>query len=477
MISKVHSPALLSPAMSNLKRCFQLFVTTLLLCTVVYAEKPNFIYIMVDDMGPADAGFMGSKVIQTPHLDKLATESLHFTEAYSGCTVCAPCRSVLMTGKHMGRTSVRLNTGGVPLLDEDVTIAEVLKNVGYRTGGFGKWGVGDIGTSGVPEKQGFDLFYGYYHQIHAHKHYPNFLVRNGVKEPIADREPNTDKGYAPQMLFDEMKNFIRKSAASGEPFFCYAPWTPPHGNYNFPKSDPVWDLYRDKDWKGNQKGHAAMTTLTDRYVGETIALLSELGVLENTVIFFHSDNGASLSPKQGPDLKSSGRFRGNKRSAYEGGVRAPTLVYWKGRITPGKNTKHIISAEDALPTLADLADANEHVPSDVTGVSYAPVLFGKTPLRTRAYHYFEWALWNWSENKEVPGGMMQGLRSGNWKLARMRSDQPWELYNLDHDIGETVNLASELPSKVRELSKMVEQARVPMRPQFEPKRPEGKKFN
>ena len=200
----------------------------------------NIIYIMVDDMGPADAGCFGSTVIKTPSLDRMAKEGVMISNHYSGCTVCAPSRSVLMTGKHMGRTSVRLNTGGVPLLDEDVTVAEVLKKVGYATGGFGKWGIGDIGTEGVPEKQGFDLFYGYYHQIHAHKHYPAFLVRNGKKETIENSTPNTKNGYAPDLIFDEMKTFIRKHAEAGTPFYAYGPWTPPHGNYNFPKEDPIW---------------------------------------------------------------------------------------------------------------------------------------------------------------------------------------------------------------------------------------------
>lgn len=455
---------------------FALCLLNLAMAPPAEAAKPNFVYIMVDDMGPADAGFMGSQAIATPNLDRLASESLYFTEAYSGCTVCAPCRSVLMTGKHMGRTSVRLNTGGVSLLDEDVTVAEVLKQVGYRTGGFGKWGLGDIGTVGVPEQQGFDLFYGYYHQIHAHKHYPDFLVRNGAKEPL-DGERNTSKGYAPQLIFDEMKRFIRDSVSSGQPFFCYAPWTPPHGNYDFPISDPAWALYKDRDWKGNQKGHAAMVSLVDRYVGETIELLSELGVLDNTVLFFHSDNGASLSPKQGPDLKSSGPFRGNKRSAYEGGVRAPTLVHWPGRVKPAINRTHIISAQDMLPTLAELAGASDHVPADITGISYAPVLLGQPPARTHQYHYWEWALWNWRANTPVAGGMMQGLRQGDWKIARQRNDEPWELYNLADDIGETTNLAERRPEKVQQLARLAEQARTPMRPQREPEHPPGQKFN
>ena len=439
--------------------------------------KPNIVYIMVDDMGPADAGFMGSKAIATPHLDRLAAHSLVFTEAYSGCTVCAPSRSVLMTGKHMGRTSVRLNTGGAPLLDDDVTVAEVLKRAGYRTGGFGKWGLGDIGTGGVPERQGFDVFYGYYHQIHAHEHYPAFLVRNGQKEQVANSRRNTAEGYAPALIFAEMKKFIRESVAGGQRFFCYAPWTTPHGDYDFPRSDPAWALYKDKDWQGNQRAYAAMVSLVDRYVGETVDLMTELGVLENTVIVFHSDNGASLGPRACPDLNCSGPYRGFKRSPYEGGVRAPTLVHWKGRIAPGKNTTHIISAQDALPTLAELAGATDYVPADITGISYAPVLFGRPASRIHEYHYWEWALWDWNKRAEVPGGLMQGLRKANWKIARTRSDQPWELYDLATDLGERKNLANERPEKLAELIELAEKARTPMRPQQEPQHRAGEQFN
>jgi arylsulfatase A-like enzyme len=420
---------------------------------------------------------MGSQAISTPHLDRLAAQSLVFTEAYSGCTVCAPSRSVLMTGKHMGRTSVRLNTGGAPLLDEDVTMAEVLKRAGYRTGGFGKWGLGDIGTSGVPERQGFDVFYGYYHQIHAHQHYPEYLVRNGRKETIANSRRNSANGYAPALIFAEMKKFIRESVAARRPFFCYAPWTPPHGDYEFPRTDPAWALYKDKNWRGNQRPYAAMVTLVDRYVGETIALLDELNVRDNTVVVFHSDNGASLLPRACPDLNCSRPYRGHKRSAYEGGVRAPTLVHWQGQIAPGKNTTHIISAQDALPTIAELAGASELVPADITGISYAPVLFGKSPEKTHEYHYWEWALWDWNKRAEVPGGLMQGLRQGPWKIARMRSDQPWELYNLADDIGETKDLAARRPDKLAELANLVEKARVPMRPQQEPEHPAGRQYN
>lgn len=457
------------------------FVLHLLVATLwslAAGAKPNIVYIMVDDMGPADAGCFGSNVIQTPNLDRMSREGLMISNHYSGCTVCAPCRSVLMTGIHMGRTSVRLNTGGVPLLAEDVTVAEVLKSAGYTTGGFGKWGLGDIGTEGVPEKQGFDQFYGYYHQIHAHRHYPDFLVRNGRKEPLTDSERNTKNGYAPDLIFGEMAAFIRAAAKEGKPFFAYGPWTPPHGNYDFPHEDPLWALYKDrKGWSGMEKGHAAMTSLVDRHLGALFDLVDELGIAEDTVFFFHSDNGSALGESQDKHLGSSGPFRGNKRSAYEGGVRAPLLVRWKGKIRPGRNDDFIASAQDMLPTVAELAGASGHVPDAVTGLSYAPVLLRKAPEKTHDFHYWEWGKWNWKMGKEEPGATMQGLRKGDWKLARMRSDAPWELYDLANDIGERNNLADTHPEMVERLAALADKARVPMRPQREPEHPEGQKFN
>ncbi|NNC89866.1 MAG: sulfatase-like hydrolase/transferase [Akkermansiaceae bacterium] len=459
-------------------RALAVFLIATSLMAPAAAAAPNIIYVMVDDMGPADAGCFGGTHIRTPHLDRMAKEGLLVSNHYSGCTVCAPCRSVLMTGKHMGRTSVRLNTGGVPLLDADVTVAEVLRKAGYATGGFGKWGIGDIGTEGVPEKQGFDEFYGYYHQIHAHKHYPDFLVRNGVKEPIKNSKPDTKLGYAPDMIFGEMKKFIRRAAEDGKPFFAYGPWTPPHGGYNFPHEDPIWDHYKDREgWSGTVKGHAAMTTLVDRHMGELLDLLDELGIAGNTVVFFHSDNGSALTGKQNETIRSSGPLRGQKRSPYEGGVRAPLLVRWKGTIAPARNDVLIASAQDALPTLAELAGATQFVPKDVTGRSYVAAFSGKHPPNWHDYHYWEWGKWDWKRNREVPGGTMQGLRKDNWKIARARNDQPWELYDLAADPGEKRNLAENYPRKVMRLEALVKQARVPMRPQREPEHPEGQRFN
>jgi arylsulfatase A-like enzyme len=253
-------------------------------------DRPNIIFIMVDDMGWADLGCYGSKEIKTPNIDRMAAEGIRFTQAYSGCTVCAPARSVLMTGTHMGHTSVRANTSGVPLLTEDVTVAEVLKRAGYACGGFGKWGLGDVRTPGVPEKQGFDEFYGYYHQIHAHDYWTDYLWHNSKKVHMKGEEGSGER-YTHYLIFEKTLEFIRKN--KDRPFFCYAPWTPPHGKYQIPEDEPAWQIYKDKDWPRDAKVVAAMDTMLDRHVGQVLGLLKKLGIDERTIVFFCSDNGTA----------------------------------------------------------------------------------------------------------------------------------------------------------------------------------------
>ncbi len=248
------------------------------------APKPNVVFIIVDDMGYYDLGCTGSKTIKTPHIDRMAAEGIRFTDAYSGDTVCAPARSTLMTGYHKGHTSVRGNSGGIPLLDEDVTVAEVLKKAGYTTGGFGKWGLGEVGTAGVAEKQGFDLFFGYYHQVHAHSYYTPYLFRNSQRVALEGNNGRSGPHYTHNVIFAEAVKFIREH--KDRPFFCYCPWTPPHAKYEFPKDDPIWDMYKDKPWNNSAKVAAAMDTLIDRHVGEILKLLKQLGLDEKTIVFF-----------------------------------------------------------------------------------------------------------------------------------------------------------------------------------------------
>jgi arylsulfatase A-like enzyme len=444
--------------------------------TASHAAPPNILLVMVDDLGPADMACYGSKALDTPRLDAFARQGLKFNQAYAGCTVCAPTRSVLMTGVHMGRTSVRLNTGGVPLLDADVTIAELLRAAGYTTGGFGKWGLGDVDTPGAPERQGFDLFHGYYHQIHAHSYWPEYLIRNGKKEPNSPRQKGTAQGYSHYQTVEETKAFIRSAAKRQQPFFCYAPWCPPHGEYLLPADDPAHARYADKPWSKRAKQLAAMITMIDRHFGELLDLLDELAAADNTLVIFSSDNGGSEHADVIKALNPGGELQGHKRSMHEGGIRTPFLVRWPGQTEPGSETDFVVSHQDVLPTLAAIAGVAETIPDEVTGLSFVEVLRGAAPAEQHDYHYWEWPQWNWGKKAEVPDGLMQALRQGEWKILRNRADQPWRLYHVPNDPGERNDLAAKHPDKVQALAQLAQQARVPMRPQQEPRMPAGKPF-
>ena len=435
-------------------------------------DRPNIVFIVVDDMGWADLSCYGGKAIQTPHIDRMAAEGIRFTDAYAGCTVCAPSRSVLMTGYHMGHTSVRGNTGGIPLRAEDVTAGEVLKKAGYAVGGFGKWGLGDLDTPGVPERHGFDRFYGYYHQIHAHNYYPGYLIDTGKKVPLTGK-PGTAERHTHYRIFEQMTRFIREH--KDEPFFCYAPWTPPHASYQIPAADPAWQAVKDKPWPKQAKGHAAFNLLIDRCVGQVLALLKELGIDDRTIVFFCSDNGAS-NRFEG-SLNSSGPLRGFKRAMYEGGIRTPLIARWPGKIKAGAVSALPCTFADMLPTWAELAGATAQVPRDIDGLSILPTLLGQADRQKRhEYLYWEWHRYNWRKQAWEPNGLMQAVRAGRWKLCRHRSDQPWELYDLETDVGEKTDLAAQKPDILKRMVAYAEAARVEPRPQIEPPKPKGKRF-
>ena len=435
-------------------------------------SKPNIVFIIVDDMGWADLGCYWSRQIKTPNIDTMAAEGVRFTQAYSGCTVCAPARSVLMTGLHMGHTSVRGNTGGIPIRDEDVTVAEVLKKAGYATGGFGKWGLGDVGTDGVPEKQGFDEFFGYYHQVHAHDYWTPYLWHNSRKVPMTGQKGDAQR-YTHNRIFEQTLKFIRKN--KDRPFFCYAPWTPPHGSYQIPESDPAWKMYKDKKWPKNAKVAAAMDTMVDRHVGELIDLLKELDIDRRTIVFFCSDNGAAA--RFDGILDSSGPLQGAKRSMYEGGIRVPLIARWPGRTKAGAESEHICYFADVMPTLAELAGASRHVPANVDGLSIVPTLTGNASRqKEHEFLYWEWTRYNWGKRKDVPHGLMQAVRMGKWKAVRHQSDKPFELYDLSKDIGEKNNLADKHTDVVAKIEAYIRRDRVEPRPQIEPEKPKGKRF-
>lgn len=435
-------------------------------------ERPNIVFIIVDDMGWADLGCYGGKQIKTPNINRMAKEGMRFTDAYSGCTVCAPARSVLMTGLHMGHTSVRGNTGGIALRDEDVTVAEVLKRSGYATGGYGKWGLGDVGTAGVPEKQGFDEFFGYYHQVHAHDYWTEYLWRNSRKVPMTG-EPGSMERYTHNRIFEQTLNFIREN--KDRPFFCYAPWTPPHGKYQIPESEPAWAMYKDKDWPKNAKVVAAMDTMLDRHVGELLGLLKELGLDERTIVFFCSDNGAAQ--RFDGVLDSSGPLKEYKRSMYEGGIRVPLIARWPGKIKAGATSNLPCYFADMMPTLVELARSRKYMPPNTDGISIVPTLTGREKEQKKhAFLYWEWGRYNWAKRKNEPGGPAQAVRMGQFKAVRPKSSAAFELYDLSKDIGEQNNIAAEHPQIVARIDKWVKQNRVEPRPQIEPKKPKGKRF-
>jgi arylsulfatase A-like enzyme len=443
----------------------------------VVASKPNIILVMADDLGINELSCYGSKVIKTPHIDQIAREGMTFWCAYSGSTVCAPARCSLLTGQHTGQCSVRVNTGGVPLPDRDVTMAEMLKACGYATGGFGKWALGIEGSEGDPLKQGFDEFYGYYHQTHAHNHYPEYLVHNGVAEKLignfetdfddshgvflADKNPRSGEtlAYAPYLIMDKAEQFIRRN--SKRPFFCYLPVTLPHGHFHIPKSDPATAGIDGRSWSNKSKGVAALTQLLDRQMGNLMKLLKELQIDDNTIVIFCSDHGAARRLEG--ELDRSGPFRGQKRSVYEGGLRTPLIVRWPKAVKAGSASRLPVYLGDLFATFRQVAVTDQQTRHSIGemlkhqpqhSISLLPTLLGKDNLQEQHdFFVWDWAAFNpqverWYDRR-------QAIRSGNWKLLRHTDDEPWELYDLASDPFEAKNLADSQPGVVATLAKKI----------------------
>ncbi|HTM47314.1 MAG TPA: arylsulfatase [Bryobacteraceae bacterium] len=443
-------------------------------------KRPNIIWIMADDLGYADLGCYGQKTIQTPNIDRLAAEGMRFTNAYAGCTVCAPSRNVLMTGLHGGHTTVRSNPGGVGIRESDVTVAQVLKSAGYKTGCFGKWGLGDIGTAGVPWKHGFDQFFGYLHQIHAHFYYPPYLWDNDRKFPLAGNRDGKRATYSHDIIASRSLDFIRTHKEGR--FFLYVPFTIPHMEYLVPP-DSV-DQYRSKlpEVAPIPPGHyaaqpypraayAGMVTRMDRDVGKIMALLKELDLDKNTVVFFTSDNGPIFPQGQTDFFKSAGPLRGHKQQMYEGGIRVPMIARWPGRIRSETVSDLPWYFADLLPTAAELAGVKP--PPGLDGMSVVPTLLGAKVAGHRQTKH-EFMYWELPPYDNKTGGFragapMQAVRMGDWKAVRPKADAPLELYNLKQDPGETTDVAARNP-KIRErIEEYLKTARVEPPLQPEPK--------
>lgn len=427
-------------------------------------RKPNIVFIMADDLGYYELSCMGHPHMRTPNIDRMAEEGVRFTQVLAGSSLCAPSRCCLLTGKHSGHTSVRTNWGGAPLRPEEETIASVLKRAGYATGGFGKWGCGGRGSTGVPEKHGFDVFFGYYDQVHAHSYYPPYLIRNSKEVPLpGNRGGRKGRTYSHYVIIEEAKKFIRENRK--RPFFCYLAVTPPHGWFDIPDSDPAWALYKDKPWPEEAKRYAAMVNMLDRHVGEILRLLSKLGLEEETIVFFTSDNGGFkyFADKDHPygfhapnvNPKTGEAFRGHKGNLYEGGLRVPMIVRWPGVIKPGRVSDFLWYFPDILPTLAELAGAP--CPGDIDGISVLPELLGEEVVgrKQEKHKYLYW---------ELEGQV--AVRVGNWKAIRPGSNAPWELYDLSKDVGERINLAKKKPHILERLRAIAEEAHEPAREGF-----------
>jgi len=427
----------------------------------VQDRKPNIILILADDLGYGDIGPYGQRQILTPNLDRLAAEGLKFTDAYAGAAVCAPSRSVLMTGLHTGHTPIRANAGTFPLRADDVTLAEVLQHAGYRSGGFGKWGLGDAGSAGVPTKHGFTEFFGYLHQIHAHTYYPDFLWDNDRKYPLPGNANGGRGEYSADLIAERALRFMRQNR--DQPFFLYAAFTLPHGRFEVPDDKP----YSGRDWPQSEKNFASMVSRLDGYVGRIMALLAELRIDRDTIVFFASDNGGVSG--EGHDVKrfrSNGPLRGEKATLYEGGIRVPMIVRWPGRVAAHTTSDVPWAFWDFLPTAAALAGI--HAPEGLDGISVLATILGSKPAGheqpAREFLYWEHQQFDRQTSALRADAMIQAVRMGNWKAVRPKPGAPLELYDLARDIGETSDVAAAHPDVIARIETYLKTARTAPRP-------------
>ena len=411
-------------------------------------KKPNIIFILADDLGWGDLGCFGQKQIKTPYLDRMAAEGMKLTDHYAGSTVCAPSRATLMLGLHTGH--LRTPGQGQRLVPKDVTVAKLLKKNGYATAAVGKWGLGQAGTDGVPNKQGFDYWFGFLHQGRAHFYYPQWVWRNQAKYYLEKNRGGKMGTYVHDVFTEEAVKFIRANKA--RPFFLYLPYIIPHAEMVVPEDSaaPYRGKFKERPFVTSEGGsaggtrgpqgtgycsqptpfavHAGMIGRMDRDIGRIFALLKELGIDDNTLVIFSSDNGPHGEGGADPKFfRSAGPFRGMKRSLHDGGIRVPTIARWPGRIRPGTKSDHPSAFWDFLPTACEAAGIQP--PKNIDGISYLPALLGR-PQKAHEHLYWDW-------------GGLQGLRMGRWKAIRPYGKKNIRLYDLAKDIGEATDIAAE----------------------------------
>ena len=443
------------------------------------SKKPNIVYILADDLGYGELGCYGQKYIRTPHLDSLAAEGMKFTQHYAGSPVCAPSRCVLLTGKHTGHAYIRDNgrppgrphdpdksvfAGQNPFPDSEITIAELLKQQGYATGAIGKWGLGYPGSSGAPDRQGFDFFYGYNCQTHAHNHYPRFLYRNSQKENLEGNDrAATGEQYSQDLFIKEAKDFIRIN--QDRPFFLFLPLIIPHLAIQAPEEslNEYKGLIPEAPYEHRgyiphvypRAAYAAMISHMDRGIGEILSLLKELALDEDTLVIFSSDNGPTYDRLGGTDsdfFESAGPFRGRKGSLFEGGIRVPLIARWTGKIEPGVRTDHLSAFWDVLPTLCELTGSAP--PQSIDGLSFVPTLLNSGKQKRHESLYWEFPAY----------GGQQAVRMGEWKAIRTNlkvesADHSIQLFNLEKDTGETEELADRYPEIAEQIRRIMRNSR------------------
>ncbi|WP_349318266.1 arylsulfatase [Chitinophaga sp. MM2321] len=448
----------------------------LLAATALKAQdRPNIVFILADDLGYGDLGAYGQTKIKTPNIDRLAKQGMCFTQFYAGTTVCAPSRSSLLTGQHTGHTFVRGNKeiepeGQEPLADTVQSYAKLLQQAGYTTGAFGKWGLGMVGTTGAPDKKGFDVFFGYNCQRQSHRYYPTHLWSNNEKVELTGNHLTQQKIYAPALIQEKTLAFIQDN--KDKPFFLFAPTTLPHAELQGPDDEyykQYENSFEERPYKGNDYGpnakvagyasvakphatYAAMVSRMDAYVGQILDKLDALGLTEKTIVIFSSDNGAHKEGGADPVFfNSSAGLRGYKRDLYEGGIKTPFIVKWPGKVKEGSKSNFTGAFWDLMPTFTDITGAPK--PKYTDGISFLPTLLGKRKQAQHTYLY-----WEFHED-----GGRQALRMGKWKAVRLNvqdSNAPLELYNLDTDPGEQNNVAASHAAIVKKMSGYIKAAHI-----------------
>jgi len=417
--------------------------------------RPNIIFILADDLGYGDLGCYGQKEIRTPCLDRMAEEGMRFTQVYSGAPVCAPSRCALMTGFHNGHGRVRDNIPhGIFLQPDDRTVAEVLKEAGYQTCAVGKWSLGNPGSWGVARYQGFDIFYGHLNQDQAHFYYPDYLWENDTIVLLRGNRGGNKGEYTHDLFTQKALEFIKENRQ--HPFFLYLAYTIPHWS-DYREDSPESQIvpsdapYTDRDWPQVEKNYAAMVTRMDADVGKVFDLLKNLGIDQNTIVFFSSDNGPSAERIHEVEFfDSNGPLRGAKRDLYEGAIRVPMIVRWPGRVAEGKTSERPWAFWDFLPTAAELAGLP--IPEGVDGISMVPSLFGETQEDRHEYLY-----WDYGHVREA---FKQAVRWGDWKGVRNGLGSEIEVYNLNEDMSESTDVAKQYPEVVSRIEQIIRDAYV-----------------